>query len=145
MSIRSTAENPRDCHCLALRLAARAVSRMYDDALAPAGLRATQFTMLATLHRKGPLTIKALAEQLHLDRTTAGKNIRPLTRSKFVRITPSATDARRREATLTATGRSALQAARPLWSKAQRQYETRHGKDHVQRLRQILLELALDP
>ena len=51
----------QECNCLALRQAARHVSRFYDQCLAPTGLRTTQFSILAKLKRLGPLTINALA------------------------------------------------------------------------------------
>ena len=34
------------CMCASLRRAARALTQLYDDALRPLGLRATQFTVL---------------------------------------------------------------------------------------------------
>jgi hypothetical protein len=39
------------CNCLALRQAARHVTQFYDQFLAAAGLRTTQFSILARLQR----------------------------------------------------------------------------------------------
>ena len=71
---------PEDCNCFAVRSAARHVTQLYDQLLAPAGLRVTQFSILAKLKHKGPLTINALADDMVMDRTTLGRNIRPLER-----------------------------------------------------------------
>jgi DNA-binding MarR family transcriptional regulator len=75
-----TLPRPEDCNCSAVRSAARHVTRLYDQLLAPTGLRVTQFSILAKLTRRGPLTINALAEDMVMDRTTLGRNIRPLER-----------------------------------------------------------------
>ncbi|HEY2244891.1 MAG TPA: MarR family winged helix-turn-helix transcriptional regulator [Xanthobacteraceae bacterium] len=59
----TTAEwtNPAGCNCLALRQAARHVTQFYDQFLAASGLRATQYSILARLQRRGPMSINALA------------------------------------------------------------------------------------
>ena len=66
------------CNCLAVRQAARHITQYYDQFLAPAGLRTTQFSILAKLKRRGPQTINALARDMVMDRTTLGRNILPL-------------------------------------------------------------------
>src|SRR5258708_13772555 len=71
---------PEECNCFAVRAAARHVSQSYDRFLAPTGLRTTQYSILARLKRKGPLTINALAVAMVLDRPTLGPNIRPFPR-----------------------------------------------------------------
>ena len=40
------------CNCTAMRKASRRVSQMYDAALAPAGLKATQFAILSEIDRR---------------------------------------------------------------------------------------------
>ena len=63
-----------------------AISGSYDAALAPSGVRATQYSILALLSEAGSLSISDLASRLDLDRTTTGKNLRPLTTARLVRI-----------------------------------------------------------
>ena len=67
-----------ECARPAVRQAARHVTEFYDQYLAPAGLRTTQFSILAKLKRQGPMTINVLADQLVMDRTTLGRNIPPV-------------------------------------------------------------------
>ena len=52
-----------ECNCFAVRSASRHVSQFYDQFLIPVGLRTTQFSILAKLKRRGPLTINTLAER----------------------------------------------------------------------------------
>src|SRR5271169_3434071 len=81
-----------ECTCLAVRQAARHVTQFYDRHLASAGLRTTQFSILARLRRHGVMTINALAEDMVMDRTTLGRNILPLERDWLISIEPGRTD-----------------------------------------------------
>ncbi len=106
------------CTCFGLRKAARAVTQMYDAALEPSGLRATQFSLLAKLRIEGPLTISRLAEAMVMDRTTLTRNLRPLDRQGLVAVAPGR-DRRTRQVRLTARGRTRFTQAFPLWRRAQ--------------------------
>jgi len=117
-----------NCHCMALRRAARKISEMYDEALAGTGLRATQFAILATLSASDGLNVNELAEKLDLDRTTTGKNLRPLERDGLVAVGVSASDRRSRVVALTASGRKKVGAAFPLWAEAQARFEATNGR-----------------
>src|ERR1700733_4691572 len=96
--------NPAGCNCLALRQAARHLTQLYDQFLAPSGLRGTQYSILARLKRKGSMTINALATELVMDRTTLGRNIRPLQRDGLIDAVPGKSDRRSRELRLTRAG-----------------------------------------
>jgi DNA-binding MarR family transcriptional regulator len=108
------------CACATLRRAARAVTAAYDAALAPSGLRITQFSILRRLARLGPLPVTRLAAEAALDRSTMGRNLNPLERRGLVRIKVGNADQRERIACLTAAGEAAIAAALPHWRKAQK-------------------------
>ena len=55
---------PEVCNCAALRQAARRVTKLYDDALAPTRLGENQYSILSRLSHVGPSTIQALAQLL---------------------------------------------------------------------------------
>src|ERR1700686_4902809 len=99
-----TLPGPEYCNCFAVRAAARHVTQAYDQFLAPTGLRVTQFSILAKLKRRGPLTINALADDMVMDRTTLGRNILPLERDGLIKIVPTASDRRAKELRLTKAG-----------------------------------------
>src|SRR5438132_4048919 len=127
-----------ECNCFAVRAAARHVSQSYDQFLAPTGLRTTQFSMLAKLKRKGPLTINTLAEDMAMDRTTLGRNILPLERDGLIRIEPAASDRRSKELHLTKAGDKRFEAARQGWMKAQARFESAFGSKRTSELRELL-------
>lgn len=106
------------CACLNLRMAARAVTQMYDEALRPAGLKATQFSVLAAVAAHGPAPMTRIADALVMDRTTLTRNLKPLAKKGLVK-TGRARDARQRTIAVTARGREALARALPLWRGAQ--------------------------
>lgn len=107
------------CVCATLRRVTRAVTAAYDAALAPAGLRVTQFSVLRTLARLGPLPVTRLAAEAALDRSTMGRNLDPLERRGLVRIKVGKEDQRERVAHLTAAGERAIAAALPYWRATQ--------------------------
>jgi DNA-binding MarR family transcriptional regulator len=133
-----TQTKTQDCICLAVRQAARHVTQAYDQYLAPAGLRTTQFSILAKLKRKGPITINALAADLVMDRTTLGRNILPLERDGLITIEPSESDRRSKELHLTKAGEKRLEAARQGWTKAQARFESTFGSKRTSELRELL-------
>jgi DNA-binding MarR family transcriptional regulator len=131
-----------DCNCLALRQAARHVSQLYDEVLAPAGLRGTQFSILARLANLGPMSINALAAKMVMDRTTLGRNILPLQRDGLISVETSTADRRSRELHLTRAGVERYRAARKLWAGAQARFEAAFGKQRAAGLRSELRAVA---
>jgi DNA-binding MarR family transcriptional regulator len=129
---------PELCNCLALRQAARHVTQFYDQFLAPAGLRTTQFSILTRLRRLGPMTISALAADLVMDRTTLGRNLQPLQREGLVAVVKGRTDRRSREIRLTDTGAERLRTAVEGWVKAQTGFEAGFGEERSSELRALL-------
>ena len=136
-----------DCACFNVRKAARALTALYDRALAPAGLRATQGTLLVALARAGDIPVTRLAGILGMDRTTLTRNLEPLERARLVAIRPGP-DRRVKLASITEAGRKALARAMPLWREAQRQVVEGAGGgrwDAVRRELGRITELAGDP
>ena len=107
----------RECVCLNLRKATRSVTKLYDEALRPIGIRSTQLPLLvAALLRSH--TVTSLAEELALDRTTLSRNLPLLERKGWIEIAPG-DDRRTREIRLTEEGRDVVRRAVPLWEGAQ--------------------------
>jgi DNA-binding MarR family transcriptional regulator len=131
-----------DCNCLALRQAARHVTQFYDQHLAVAGLRTTQFSILAKLKGLGPMTINALAHELVMDRTTLGRTMLPLERDGLISINDGAHDRRSKELGLTKAGAERLQRAAKLWANAQEAFDAKFGARRAADLRALLREVV---
>ena len=118
-----------NCACFKSRQAARLITRAYDEALKPTGLKTTQFSLLtAVVYAQGALTLTDLAEHLGMDRTTLSRNLRPLERRGLITI--SAEGYRRsRHVDITPAGERLLAEAVPLWRRAQQQLKSSIGTD----------------
>src|SRR5678809_206242 len=77
-----------ECACLKVRTAARAVTRVYDDALRPVGLRATQLSVLVAVASGEAVSIASLSRMLGMDRSTLTRNLRPLEEKALVILGP---------------------------------------------------------
>jgi DNA-binding MarR family transcriptional regulator len=126
------------CNATTLRKASRYLSGIYDTVLAPSGLRATQFAILAELNRNRdkPLLMTELARAMAMDRTTLGRNLRPLERDGFVTLSVD-DDRRGRRIILTARGYLKVEEMTPLWERAQQRFESAFGKERAAQLREL--------
>ena len=129
---------PEDCNCFVVRSAARRVTQLYDQFLAPVGLHVTQFSILTKLKRLGPMTINALAKEMVMDRTTLGRNVLPLERDGLIKIEASATDGRAKQLHLTKAGEKRLLAGREAWARAQARFDDRFGAKRAADFRTML-------
>jgi DNA-binding MarR family transcriptional regulator len=134
-------DTARSCNNLALRKAARYLGATYDKALAPTGLRATQFSILQKLSTHEQITISSLAEMIAMDRTTLASNLKPLAREGLVTVEPSPTDRRARIVTLTPDGLARMTAALPYWRTVQSEFEESFGGDKAAQLRAALEDI----
>ena len=121
-----------DCHCLAARRTARAITRDFEAKLRPHGLRATQFSILAALALKGPTPVSELAWVLGLERTTLTRSAALLERNGWIEAAES-TDAREHPLRLTQAGRQKLEAAFPAWKEAQELVGGKLARDEYRR------------
>ena len=134
-----------DCNCFAVRSAARHVTQLYDQYLAPVGLRTTQFSILARLKRRGKLTINALAGEMAMDRSTLGRNIQPLERDGLIAIECDPSDLRAKVLRLTRDGEKRHEAARKEWSQAQTYFESSFGVRRSAEMRELMRAVVASP
>ena len=134
------------CIAAAIRKASRRLSQLYDDALAPCGLRSTQYTLLAELARRSRSapTLTELAAALVMDRSALGHNLRPLQRDGFITFMTNKDDARRRRVVLTPQGKAKVRAAGKYWQSAQDRFDKTFGKRASLALRMTMLDIAYD-
>jgi DNA-binding MarR family transcriptional regulator len=134
------------CCATAMRKESRRLTQLYDDALAPCGLRSTQFAILAELNRrsKQPPTMRELADALVMDRSALGHNVRPLERDSLIALRESEADRRRRLVTTTPQGMAKFKEGQRLWQTAQDRFLGVFGASAAATLRTTLLGIAHD-
>lgn len=116
------------CYCANARRAALALTSRYDEALAPHGLKVTQFSLLHAVRRRGQPNLTELAEATGLDRSTLGRNLRGLEALGLVALSPGE-DLRDRVVALTPQGRARLRAAGAAWQGLQAALATALGEE----------------
>ena len=115
------------CFCLHAQRAARALARRFDEALRPVGLTSGQFSLLMSLNRPAPPTVRSVADLLAMDPTTLTANLKPLVRRGLVLSTINPDDRRSRLLSLTDEGRARLAVAVPIWEDTHAEIERRLG------------------
>jgi DNA-binding MarR family transcriptional regulator len=120
-------ESCSECACFNLKKASRTITQLFDRAMQPSGLRGTQFSILTMLSFMGPSKVTRLSKNLIMDRTTLTRNLRPLEKQGFIKVTAGA-DLRTRSVELTNNGVRALRKAFPLWKETQIKIINKLGK-----------------
>ncbi len=129
------------CLCTNVRRAARALTQLYDQALRPAGLRATQFTVLQALDLAGEVSQGELGRLLVMDSTTLTRTLRLLSSHGWIAARPGQ-DRRERRLRLSAAGRRQLARAMPRWERVQARLRSRTGERRWHELMAALVELC---
>jgi DNA-binding MarR family transcriptional regulator len=114
--------------CASLRRASRALTQLYEDALRPTGLRATQFTVLQTLSLAGEVTQGELGQILAMDSTTLTRTLTIMSRHGWI-AKRRGEDRREWRMRLSKAGETQLKKALPHWEKAQKQLRRQLGEE----------------
>jgi DNA-binding MarR family transcriptional regulator len=123
-------------------MATRVVARHYDRALAPVGLTAGSYSILARLDREGAQPLGSLAGSLAMDRTTLSREIAPLVERGLVGVRPGERDRRQKVLSMTRSGRALVKRARPHWAEAQAELANAFGLERTDELIGELYELT---
>lgn len=130
---------PSGCTNLKLRELTRQVTRLYDAHLGACGLKTTQYSLLASIDRLGPLQPGDLARALSMDPSTLTRNLRPLAQAGWVEVDAGA-DGRSRLVRITARGRRLRARARGHWQRAQQELTRTLGVARVAALHALIDE-----
>lgn len=130
------------CLCLHVQRAARALARRFDVAMKPVGLNNGQFSLMMSLNRPVPATMRSVCELLAMDRTTLTAALKVLERRGLVGSAVDPKDRRGRLLTLTEEGMATLAAALPIWTRVHAEIDAEtaidNGAGETQRLRRAL-------
>lgn len=127
------------CAAFSTRMAARSVTRVYDEALRPLDLKITQFGVLAALSKGSFESTTEMAEFFGMERSSLSRNLKVLAKRNLIDLPPSGGGAPR-PPTLTPAGCELLNQAKPMWVKAQDKIVkefTQDWPDTWQRLREL--------
>ena len=124
----------RGCVCSRTRMLDRVLSRLFDDSLAPLGVRANQLTVLALLGAMEGLRAADVARYLEMDKSTVSRGLALLRGRGWIEESASPTRASRC-LNVTAEGRALLHDTLPLWRSAVEGAREALGEESVEALR----------
>lgn len=106
--------------CLATRVRqlSRIVTRVYDDAMRPLGITASQFTLLTQLAHQDGITAVEIGGSLDIEKSTLSRNLKRLLALQMIVMDPPA-GRRGRGLHLTPKGQAMIKDAYPIWKAAQ--------------------------
>ena len=144
---RSPFVDPDECEaelqnsaCFHVRRAARAVTRLYDSALQPTGLKSNQHVLLTAIHSESPCALATLESKLDMAQSTLSRNLQPLIRDGLV-LEKKTRGERGRRLRLSAKGLRLLARCRELWAEAQANFERSIGKRNWTTMRKDLVRV----
>lgn len=116
--------------CLATRVRqlSRIITRVYDDAMRPLGITASQYTLLAQLAQRDAITAVEIGHELDIEKSTLSRNLKRLLALGHINMDPPA-GRRGRGLHLTPKGQAILKDAFPIWQDAQKRAFTVMGAE----------------
>jgi DNA-binding MarR family transcriptional regulator len=125
--------------CLATRVRqlSRIVTRVYDDAMRPLGITASQYTLLAQLAARDAITAVEIGHELDIEKSTLSRNLKRLLALGHITMDPPA-GRRGRGLHLTPKGQAILKEAFPIWQDAQKRAFTVMGAESRNTLDNLL-------
>ena len=127
----------RGCTSFKLRQLSRRVSAHYDRAVAGAGLKTTQYSLLSHLVKLAPIRPGELATLMAMDASTLTRNLQVLVAQGWATV-DAGIDARSRFVNPTAAGRAKRADAQRAWKRAQLSLNARLGAAQVAALHTLI-------
>jgi DNA-binding MarR family transcriptional regulator len=131
----------RECVGFRVRKLNRMVTAIYDGALAGAGLKLSQFTVLVAVANTEKARPSELTKLLEMDESTVSRNVERMCARGWLRLTPEE-DRRSHLIEVTDKGRTVIRKCLPAWQQAQEEIIKRLGTESVAALRSALHKLG---
>ena len=128
---------PQGCTNLKLRQLMRRMGQHYDAQMGLAGLKTTQYSLLACVDKLGPLRPGELAAQIKMDASTLTRNLKPLVDAGWITVA-AGSDGRSRMVAITDAGRTKRAEAKRYWGKAQEGLNRLLGLEQVAALHALI-------
>ena len=106
------------CIATRVRQLSRIVTRVYDDAMRPLGITASQFTLLTQLAARDGITAVEIGGGLDIEKSTLSRNLKRMLALGLIMMDPPA-GRRGRGLHLTPKGQAVIKDAYPIWLTAQ--------------------------
>lgn len=116
------------------------VTAIYDGALASAGLKTSQFSVLVAVANREQVRPAELTKLLQMDESTLSRNVDRMCTKGWLRLEREL-DRRSHMIEITDKGQALIRKCLPAWRRAQEEVSQRLGADSVAALRSALRKL----
>ncbi len=130
------------CLCASLRRTSRTLTQLYEEALRPLGLRASQFTILQVLTLVGEMTQGQMGQFLAMDSTTLTRTLAIMSRHGWI-TRRRGEDRREWRIQLSRRGTAQFGRALPRWEKVQAGLRKKLGGSRWDELMKFSNELTM--
>jgi DNA-binding MarR family transcriptional regulator len=130
-------QQPQGCTNHKIRQLMRQVAQHYDNELAKAGVKGTQYALMGHVLKLGPIRPSDLAQVMRMDASTLTRNLKPLVEAGWLCVEQGA-DARSRSITITEAGQAKWVEARRYWKAAQQWINDTLGTERVVALHALI-------
>lgn len=127
----------RECIAVRVRMLNRIITGIYDDALRPLGLKASQMNALVVTSKLGVARPAQVCELLQMDTSTLSRNVERMMANGWLEVVPDE-DGRSQPFRITPKGAALLEKAVPAWRQAQKKAATILGEQGVAALNQAV-------
>ena len=121
----------QDCIAVRMRLLNRVITKIYDDALRPLGIKTSQLNILVVTARLELARPAEICSRLKMDISTVSRNVDRMRARGWIQFLDDEKDARAHQLRLSAKGRQLLEKAKPAWEKAQENVKKLLGQSGV--------------
>ena len=119
----------------------RMVTAIYDGALASAGLKTSQFSVLVAVDNRKQARPSELTELLQMDESTLSRNVERMRARGWLRLEQGG-DRRSHLIEVTDKGQALIRKCLPAWRRAQEKVSQRLGAEDIAALRSALRKLS---
>lgn len=123
MSSQKTKTTPdiiaRECIAVRVRILSRVITKIYDEALRPLGLKTSQMNILVVTARLVVVRPAEICSRLKMDMSTVSRNVDRMKAAGWLKVVADEEDARARQIRLSRKGSKLLEKASPAWEEAQ--------------------------
>lgn len=121
------------CSCQKLRQLSRSVTHYYDAELKKAGLKTTQYMLLSEILALQPVSLRGLAQAMHVEQSTLSRNLRSLKAAGWIEFA-AGHDSRSKNVMLTKWGRAKQRDGYRRWRVAQQNFSSLLSAERVAEL-----------
>ena len=121
----------RECIAVRIRLLNRTVTKIFDEALRPLGVKVSQLNVLMVVAKRGPMSPGDVARRLSMEKSTVSRNVDRMKTHRWLKVTEG-DSGRKQILELGPAGRKLIEKSLPYWKKAQAQTEALLGQRGTQ-------------